>query len=344
MRTPHRYLPFAVAILAACADTTAPLPAPTEVLLVVNSTANTLSVVPVNAPATGTAVPLGGTGSTPVGVDALDGTAVVPLGFDNSAAIVNLTTGSVGHVQLPSNSGATGVAIVNDSIAYVANPNLNTVTRINYLTDDTASVPVGVYPQWITYTRGKIFVLNGNLDSTYSPAGPSWISVIDPVTNTVKDTIDLPGPGNAQFAAVGADGLLYVMNTGAFGSGEGRLSIVDPVAEEEVGNFAGFGNAPGPVAASANHLFIASYSEGLMEFATDTRSVLKGAGSGIAIPSNSTVATDGEGRVYAIQSGPCSGGTPGVAHILRSDLTAAGTVNLGECSVGALVTTVPPAH
>jgi hypothetical protein len=342
MRATLRSLPFLLVLGAACADTTAPLPAPTEVLLVVNSTANTLSVVPVNAPATGVAIPLGGVSATPVGVDALDGTAIVPLGFDNSAAIVNLRTGAVDHVTLPANSGATGVAMVSDSIAYVANPNLNTVTRINYLTHDTASVAVGVYPQAITYTRGRIFVLNGNLDSTYAPAGPGWITVIDPGTNTVKDSIGLPPPGNPQFAAVGSDGLLYVMNTGSFGTGEGRLSIVDPVSRVELANFGGFGNAPGPVAASGNAIFIASYSEGLMEFATDTRTVLKGAGSGIAIPSNATVATDAEGRIYAIESGPCSGGTPGVAHVLRSDLTAAGTFDLGECSVGALVTTIPP--
>lgn len=343
MRAIHRSLPVLLLLGAACADTTAPLPAPTEVLLVVNSTANTLSIVPVNAPATGTAIPLGGVSATPASVDAFDGTAIVPLGFDNSAAVVNLRTGAVDHVTLPANSGATGVAVVNDSIAYVANPNLNSVTRINYRTHDTASVTVGVYPQAISYTRGKIFVLNGNLDSTYKPAGPSWLTVIDPLTNQVKDSIGLPGPGNAQFATVGADGLLYVMNTGAFGSGEGRLSIVDPVNKLEVGNFGGFGNAPGPVAASGNEVFIASYSEGLMEFATDTRTVVKGAGAGIAIPMNATVAADAEGRIYAIESGPCSGGTPGVAHVLRGDLTAAGTIALGECSVAALVTTVPPA-
>ncbi|MGH7533639.1 MAG: YncE family protein [Gemmatimonadales bacterium] len=343
MRLTARYVPFALVLLAACADTTAPLPAATEVLLAVNSTANTLSVVPVNAPGTGIAIPLGGTTPTPVGVDAHDGIALVPLGFDNSVAIVNLMTGSVSHVQLPDSSGATGVAIVDDSIAYVANPNINSVTRVNYLNGDTASVAVGVYPQFITFTRGKIFVLNGNLDSTYTPAGPSWITVIDPVTNTVKDTIQLGGHGNAQFAAVGADGLLYVMNSGAYGSGEGWLSIVDPVERKELAVLSGFGNSPGPVAASGNTLFIASYSEGVMTLNTDTRSVVRGSGSGIAIASNATVAADGNGLVYAVSSGPCSGGMPGWAHVIRPDLTVGDSVSLGECSVGAIFSAIPPA-
>ncbi|MGB7211575.1 MAG: hypothetical protein WBC97_03010 [Gemmatimonadales bacterium] len=345
MRLTSRFIAFTLVLVAACADTTAPLPAATEVLLAVNSTANTLSVVPVNAPGTGVAIPLGGATSTPIGVDARNGIALVPLGSDNSVAIVNLMTGSVTHVQLPNSSGATGVAIVDDSIAYVANPNINSVTRVNYLNGDTASIAVGVYPQFITFTRGKIFVLNGNLDSTYTPAGPSWITVIDPVTNTVKDTIQLRGsPGNAQFATVGADGLLYVMSSGAYGSGEGWLSIVDPVARTDLGGFGGFGNSPGPVAASGNTLFVSSYSEsGVMTFATDTRTVVRGAGSAITIASNSTVAADGNGLVYAVSSGPCSGGKPGWAHAIRPDLTVGDSVSLGECSVGALFAAIPPA-
>ena len=342
MRSLVPFIPVLL-VVAACADTTAPLPAATEVLLAVNSTANTLSVIPVDPPGIGVAIPLGGTTPTATDVDARNGIAIVPLGFDNSVAVVNLTTQGVTHITLPANSGATGVAIVDDSIAYVANPNLNSVTRLNYVTHDTATVHVGIYPQFVTFTRGKVFVLNGNLDSTYKPAGPSWISVVDPVTNTVKDSIGLPGPGNAQFATVGSDGLLYVMNTGPFGTGEGRLSIVDPVQFQELASFGGFGNAPGPVAATGNQILVASYSQGLMAFATDTRTIVRGAGAGIAIASNATVTADGTGRIYAISSGPCSGGKPGWAHLIHADLTVGDSVSLGECSVGALLSAIPPA-
>jgi len=79
-----------------------------------------------------------------------------------------------------------------------------------------------------------------------------------------------------------------------------------------------------------------------MEFNTDTRSVVLGAGQGIAIPSNSAVAVDSQNRIYAISTGPCAGGVPGVAHVLRpDDLTESGTITLGECPVGVLVTKIP---
>ena len=131
-----------------CSDTNAPLPEPQEVLLVVNSTANTLSIVPVDAPNSSVQVPLGGTTPTPVGVSAREGFALVPLGLDNAVAVVDLRAGTVLRtIPLPDNSGATGSAIVDDSIGYVGNPNLNTVSRVNYLTGATSEVPVGIFPQ-----------------------------------------------------------------------------------------------------------------------------------------------------------------------------------------------------
>ena len=56
-----------------------------------------------------------------------------------------------------------------------------------------------------------------------------------------------------------------------------------------------------------------------MEFNLDSNKVVRGAGQGIPIPSNSTVAVDSKGRVYGIESGPCSGGQPGMAHVLDAE-------------------------
>ncbi|HYC34059.1 MAG TPA: hypothetical protein VEB59_17335 [Gemmatimonadales bacterium] len=333
-------------LLAACADTNAPLPEPQPMLLAVNSTANTLSIVPLDAPESAFEVELGGTTPTPVGVSARDTIAVVPRGLDNAVAVVDLRARSVlRRIPLPENSGATGSAVVDDSIAYVANPNLNTVSRVNYATGATSEVPAGVYPQGVIFTRGRIFVLNGNLDETFSPAGPSWLTVIDPVTNQRlegSDSIALTGPGNAGFADVAGDGLLYVVSSGGFSDGEGRLSVVDPVALREVASFAGLGAGPQAVAAHEERVFISSFAEGLLEFNADSNEVVRGAGEGVEIPSNSGVAVDGQGRVYAIESGPCQGGQPGTAHVLDEELEEVDAIPLGECTAGAIVVDVTP--
>lgn len=334
-----------VAALAtiACSDPEAPLPAPSEVVLVVNSLEASLSVIPVNATGSTYTIPLGGTTPTPVGVSAAGGYAIVPMGLDHSATVVDLALGSVSRVvPLANGSSATGSAIVDDSIAYVANPGLNTVTRINYLTGDTASVAVGVYPQGVVATRGKVFVLNGNLVN-FSVAGPGWITVVDPVTNakaTGIDSIPLPLPGNPQFAVVGGDGRIYVMNVGNYVD-DGRLSIVDPVARVELANFGGFGAGPGDLATDGGpRLYISSFAEGLMEFDIDSRTVVHGAGDGIPVPDNSGVAVDSDGRIYAITAG-CAGGAGGEAHVLRPDFTERALVALGVCAIGSAVTRIP---
>lgn len=335
-------------LVASCAATEPFPPAPTEVLVVVNRTAHSLSVVPTGAPNTGITIPLGASSDVPAGIAARAGIALVPLGDDDAVAVVDLGAGTVLNTfPLAANSGATGAAIVDDSIGYVANPGLNTVTRINYLTGDTASVAVGVRPQGLVFTRGKLFVLNGDLNGSLVSLGASWLSIVDPVTNALAtgvDSIALLGPGNARAATVGPDGLIYVMSAGDSGTGEGRLSIVNPVTREELASFGGFGNRPGAVAATGDRLFVASWAEGMMTFDTRLREVTRGAGEGLVVATNASVATGAHDRVYAISAGPCSGGTGGTAHILRlSDLAQTGTILLGECATGAVITTVPVA-
>ncbi|MGH7525394.1 MAG: hypothetical protein ACREMX_01675 [Gemmatimonadales bacterium] len=335
------------AFIAGCADTNALLPDPVEVLLVVNRTSNTLSIIPVETPGSAVQVGLGGGSPTPLGVSARGQFALVPLGSADAVAVVDLRNAQLlNRVTLPENSGATGSAIVDDSIAYVANPNLNTVSRVNYLEGTTSEVEAGVHPQAVIFTRGRLFVLNGNLDQNLEPVGESWLTVIDPVTNDRSpgtDFIPLTGPGNAGFAALGGDGLLYVLSSGSPSAGEGRLSIVDPVDRIEIASFSGFGLAPGSVASDREaRIFVSSLAEGLMEFNTDSNKVVRGAGEGLPIANNTAVVVDSRGRVYAIESGDCGTGQNGVAHVLNEELEEVRTIALGRCSVGAAIAEIPP--
>lgn len=81
-----------------------------------------------------------------------------------------------------------------------------------------------------------------------------------------------------------------------------------------------------------------------MSFDTRLRQVVRGAAEGLAIATNSSVAAGEHDRLYAISAGPCTGGVGGTAHILRAkDLVQTGTIALGECARGAVITTVPAA-
>lgn len=335
-------LALATGLLFGCADTNAPPPEPLELLLVVNSQSNSLSIVSIDAPQSVVSVPLGGAGATPRSVAAREGIAVVPLGVADQVAVVDLITRTLVHlIQLPLGSGATGAAMVSDSVAYVANPGRNTVTRMNVFTRETAEIAVGVSPQGFVVARGRLFVLNGNLDETGEPVGPSWLTVINPATNTLApgiDSIPLTGPGNAAFATVAGDGFLYVVNRGRTMPAEGRLSVVDPLERREVASFAGLGLRPGEVASDgASRVFVASLTEGLLEFDTESNAVVRGEGEGIAIPTNTGVAVDSRRRVYAIEAGGCAPGRRGSAHLLDEELGEVGSIPLERCSAGATV-------
>jgi len=334
----------------ACALASDPLPAPEEVLLTVSRTQGGLEVIPVASPGSGVPLPLGGAGSAPGSVVGRDHWALVPFDSADALAVVDLQTRTLARtIDLAAGTMPSSAAFVDDSIAYVANPGRNTVTRINYLTGDTASLAVGIRPRSVVFTRGRVFVINSNSDAAGNNVlGPSWISVVDPSINRLAagiDSIALPGPGNAGPALVAQDGVLYVMSRGPVdGTTEARLSLVDPVGRRELGNFAGFGNAPGPMATDGlERLYISSVSQGLMSFDLVNREVLRGAGDGVAIPGNSGVAVDNEGRIYALEPGACSGGAAGQVHVLRPDLSESRTIVVAECPSGAAITAVSPA-
>lgn len=340
---------LALMSLAACAETNAPLPEPIETLLVVNRDAATLSVVPVDRPADGVQIPLGIATGVASGLAAHDTVAVVTLDTQDAAVVVDLLAGAaVRMIRFPDGAGASAAAIVSDSFAYVANPGRNTVTRINLWTGDTLSIAVGRLPQGVAFVRGRVFVMNGNLEATAVslPAGgvQSWITVIDPATNAPAsgvDSIPLEGPGNARFATTGRDGLLYVMSAGRPDQAESRLSIVDPVARVEIASFTGFGRGPGDLVSDGDErILVSSAREGVLVFDTRTRTVTRGAGNGIAIPNSAAVTADSRGRIYAIDTDDCGSGRDGLAHVLDTALTEIRTIPLGRCPVAAAVVNI----
>ncbi|MGH7579055.1 MAG: hypothetical protein ACREM9_02710, partial [Gemmatimonadales bacterium] len=98
------------------------------------------------------------------------------------------------------------------------------------------------------------------------------------------------------------------------------------------------GLRPGEVATDGQaRVFVSSVTEGLLEFNSDSNAVVRGQSDGVPIPTNTGVAVDSEGRVYAIESGGCVAGQFGAAHVLDEDLEEIGRIPLGRCSAGAVV-------
>jgi hypothetical protein len=339
-----RFAPVALAIglLLGCADTNAPPPDPVELLVVVNSQSNSVTIVPVDQSEPPVSVSLGNPRGRPTSIAARERYAIVPLGDLHEVAVVDLLRRALVHrIRLPEGSAAAGAIMLNETIGYVANPLRNSVTKLNVLSRQAVEVLVGVYPQGFSFARGRLFVLNGNLDTTGEPIGASWITVLNPATNQLAagiDSIPLTGPGNAAFATIAGDGLIYVVNRGGSTTPEGRLSVVDPLERREAASFSGLGLLPGELATDGrSRVFVSSLAEGLLEFNTDSNAVVRGEGDGVPIPSNAGVAVDSEGRVYAIETGPCTAGLRGVAHVLDEELQEIRLIPAGRCATSALV-------
>ncbi|MBM4188768.1 MAG: hypothetical protein FJ206_15805 [Gemmatimonadetes bacterium] len=330
-------------VLGGCAATTAPSPPPAERLVILNAGDNTLTVVPVDTTEPARLIPVA-LGAPATAVAARRDIAVVAGGTADEVVVVSLVAGQVfRRIALPPGSRPAAVVMLSDRIGFTANAGRNVVTRFDVATGDTVSVAAGQFPRDLVLARGRLFVVNGNVEPCQAGTcslGPSWLTVIDPLTTTRAsgvDSIAMPAQGNARRAVLGADGLIYVVNTGDVATPTaGRLTIVDPVQRQEVGSFGGFGFLPVAVATDrGERLYVGSTSDGLMEFNTRTRRVVRGAGEGVAISNAVAVAVDGRGRIYAIEAGSCAPGSRGRLRIYRTDLTEARGVEVGSCPVAA---------
>jgi hypothetical protein len=269
-------------------------------------------------------------------------TLVVPLGIVPATVVIDLVQHRTVHtIAMPSNSGATGAAFLNDSIALIGNPVRGTVTPIN-VNRGTAGqeIAVGVYPQAMAAVRDTVFVVNANL-MDFEPAGPSSISVITGTPPHVVATIELSGR-NAGAAAAGADGRLYVLHSGSFGAADGSISIVDRRTLAEVDHVPGFGDFPGGIAVDpARRVYVGAFAYGLAVWDAATRSFVRSPAIAIEpgnVASVSGVGIDGAGRLYTLRP-DCR--SPASAYRLNRDFTVEREFPTGICPIAIAFTKLP---
>ena len=335
---------LAALVAGACSDALQQDTTEGLVIAVVNSGTNSLSFVNATSFVAALSADLTPPTGTPVTLDARGPLVLVPMGSANvvRAYSFGAVTGPP-TISLPTNSGATGVAIQSDSFAWVANPNLNSVTRVNYRTGDTLGQrPVGAVPVAVAIVGPRVFVVNSNAPGG-TPVGGSWLTSFNCCGATLKDSIPITGL-NARTVTVGSDGLLYVVLAGTPGAADGRLSIVDPATRRELAVVNGLGESHGAVVYHpSGRLLIASATEGILEVNTLTRAVTRGPGGGVK-PGGagiSGLALDPRGRVYALVPGACV--NPGTVHVLSAppDYSPLKTVTVGVCPAAAALSAVP---
>ncbi len=279
----------AIGAVGACGDDSPsePTPAPgflggvvgnREIGVVVNSGGKSITMFQLGSPTTTQVVALGSSSTiTPVGLSLQGRKAAVPLGNAASVAIVNLETATVQKFFTFASGNTTGSAWSNDTTVFVANTSTNKVGRFyttQTATEITAQTSVALAPTAIEFVGGKIFVVSGNFVD-FPPTASGIVTVINPVTMAVISTVQTGGP-NSSDAAVGPDGLLYVLNTGDY-TAQGSISIINP-ATLTVETIPNTGVGQGSISIDANGLaYLSSFSGATMVWNTKTRAFVRGA-------------------------------------------------------------------
>ena len=265
-----------------------------EIGLVVNSGGKSITMFQLGAPATTVSIPLGTSATiTPTGLSLSGRKAAVPLGNAASVAIVNLETATVQKFFTFASGNSTGSVWVNDTTVFAANTATNKVGRFyttQAATEITTLVDVALAPTALAFTSGKVFVVSGNFID-FPPTAQGVVTVINPATMAVLGTVQTGGP-NSSDAAVGPDGLVYVLNTGDYRS-EGSIAIINPttLAVEVVQNT---GIGQGSISIDANGLaYLSSFSGATTVWNTKTRTFVRGSSNPVCAKRASTAACRG---------------------------------------------------
>lgn len=292
-----------------------------EIGIVVNSREKAIRLFQLGDPDEQRDIPLGASSAvTPTGLAVRGETAVVPLGNAASVAVIDLRTQQPNGFFLFESGNATGSAFVDDRTVLAANQRTDQVGRLKLeqagdrIGDlvSVASFPTGIVP----YTDSLAFVISANLDENFAPAGDGIVTAIDPRTMIVTAEIETGG-ANAQFGAIGPDGMLYVTNTGDYVA-PSTLAIIDPVALARVDVAGGFPAGSGHVHVSpGGTLFVSAFSTGTVAWNTATKAFVRDGSDPICAPLDGggcrgafSAHTAADGSLYQTFFGSASAGLP----------------------------------
>lgn len=317
------------------------LPDGAEVGVVLNSIDRTLTVFEVERPDNVFTIGLGPDGS-PVGFALRDGIVVVPMGSLPALVVVDLNEREIRRViELTPNSGATGVAFLDDDTVLVGNPNLDSVSPVNISTGVVgAEILVGMFPEFVVSDDSRAYVINAELDDNFTPLRSGTVTVVDGMTLSVIETVELSGE-NPGGASISPDGRLFVANRGRFGERSGSLSVISTGTFQEIAFDAGFDEFPfGVEFGPDGNVYVTSTEYGVAIWDPENGTFVRDPFNPLAPGGNRSsagVAFDSGGRLYALELECVSDGD---VFRLDAELNLERTIRVGTCPFDIAFTTL----
>jgi YVTN family beta-propeller protein len=203
-------------------------------IYVANSAANSVSVIDGNTNTVAATIPVG---SAPSALVFRDGFLYVANAASNTVSVIDIASNTI-TATIPVGKHPSAIAantFATDGSIYVANRDSNSVSVISTATNKvTATITVGTHPAAIAFDTIEL-----NPGAAVSPtrtagfianSGGNTISVIDPASNTVTNTIRVgqnpsalyAGFGYAPRAGIPTKSLVFAVNSGA-----NSVSVID---------------------------------------------------------------------------------------------------------------------
>lgn len=213
------------------------------------------------------------------------------------------------------------MVLYQDSLIYVSNFNLHSVSKISLATGSLLDeIEVGMSPEGMLLVGDKLYVANTGWDDSLYIYHPGSVSVIDLTGDTVLATISTPL--NPQYLALDPQGEVNVICTGDWWSTFGWVYVIDPQTDIPVDSMY-TGGSPGHIRVGPwgiGHLAAGGWwTEGyIYTVNTLTEEVLHGSDNPILTdPGVMEVLEDDWGWIY------CSNQLPGVDRVtmFKNDYT-----------------------
>jgi hypothetical protein len=138
----------------------------------------------------------------------------------------------------------------------------------------TLSAKLAPQPTAVAVSGTRALIVSANLDNNFVAIGNGIVTAVDTKTLQVVGTVSTGGT-NSTDAAIGPDGLLYVLNTGDFVA-PGSITVINPATMTAVTTVA-VGPGPGAIFIDANGLaYISAFFGGTTVWDTKTRTFVRG--------------------------------------------------------------------
>jgi hypothetical protein len=260
---------------------------------VVNTVANTLSVLDIDSQSMIIDTLSPGPNSMPNYLAIRNGKGYVIDSGINDIMVFDIgTLQEIKHIPLPNGVNPWAMDFVDDSVCVVSFYQTDQVAFLNAHTNNILNtVNVGISPEGVKYFNNKVYVANSGFINVGQPYAPGSITVLDARTFSVINSVSVST--NPQDLDIDVNGNLLVACTGDYFIADGKLEIINTLTDTVISSVNLNPDITGVRVSPENKAYLVTYGQGVLvydlvsqTFEIDEQNPLTG-GPGVAFDASS---------------------------------------------------------